>query len=69
MSRPDLDLGLDVRDLRLYRIIGPEYIRGISGIKYVIENYDNKAKYEAKNKSCEKIRRYLIIDFEEYNIQ
>lgn len=33
-----------------------------------MENYDDKAKYKVENKSYRKIRRYLIIDLEEYNI-
>lgn len=31
-------------------------------------NYNNEAKYKAKNGSCEKIRKKLIVDLEKYNI-
>lgn len=43
-------------------------IKEISSVGYEIENYDYKAKYKAKDKGCEKIRRHLIVDLEEYNI-
>lgn len=47
-----------------------EYVKKILGVKYEIKNYENKAKYkyEAKDKSCEKIRRYLIVGLEKYII-
>lgn len=39
------------------------------GIKYKIKNYNNKAKFKAENEGCKRIKRYLIITLEEYNIQ
>lgn len=48
-----------------------EYVKEIPNIEYKRENYDNKAgyKYKIKDRSCGKIRKHLIEDLEDYNIQ
>lgn len=66
--KPGSDLWLDVRNLQLCRAIDWQYVKEQSDIEYIIENYNDKAKYKAKDSSCEKIKRYLIISLEEYNI-
>lgn len=63
------DLRLDLKNLRLYKIIGLEYVRKISDVGYRIENYNDEAEYKAKDRSCKKIRKYLIISLKKYNIQ
>lgn len=71
MSRLGLVLSLNVKNLQLYRAISLRYIKEVFGIRYKMQNYDNKAKciYEAKDGTCEKIKRYLIVSLGEYNIQ
>lgn len=49
--------------------MGSEYVRVVSGIEYKIKNYNDKIKYENKDRSCGKIKRHLIVDLEKYNIQ
>lgn len=39
-----------MRNLQLCKAKSLEYIKEISGIRYKIKNYNNKAKYKAKNK-------------------
>lgn len=53
----------------MFRIVDSECIKKIFDIGYGIKNYNNKANYKAENIDCEKIKRYLIVDLEEYNIQ
>lgn len=67
MSKLDSDLKLDIKNLQLCRIVNSKYIKKISSIGYGMGNYDDKAKYETKDKSYRKVRRYLIIGLEEYN--
>lgn len=69
MTRPGSDLWFDGRDLQLYRTKYPEYVREISCIKYKINNYNNNAQCEIKNRKYRKIKRHLTIGLEEYNIQ
>lgn len=40
--------------MQLYRAVGSEYIKEVSGIGYKIENYNNKAKYKAKKEVVER---------------
>lgn len=54
--------------MQLYRAVVSEYIKEVFGIRYRIENYIDKPKYKAKDKSCGKIRKHLIINLKEYNI-
>lgn len=41
----------------------------ISDVSYKIKKYDNKAKYKIEEKSGRRIKKYLIIGPEIYNIQ
>lgn len=59
---------LDANNQQLYRVMGKEYVRKIFAVKYKVENYDNKIKYKAKNKSCGKIKKHLIVSLKKYNI-
>lgn len=60
---------LGKKNLQLYRALGLEYIRKLFGKRYEINNYNNSTKYKSKDENYEKIRQYLIIGLEEYNIQ
>lgn len=55
-SRPGLDLWLDERNLQLCRAISLEYIREIFGIRYEMENYDDKNEYKIKDRSCGRLK-------------
>lgn len=54
--------------MQLYKVIGSKYLKDISDIKYGMGNYNNKAKYNTKNRSFGRIKKHLIISLEEYNI-
>lgn len=58
-----------MRNLQLCRAVGLEYVREISGVRYGMENYDDKPKCEAEDRVYRKIRRHMIVGLEEYNIQ
>lgn len=68
MSKPSLDLWLDVKNLQLYRAISSKYVREVSDVRYGIENNDDKSKCKLEYRSCKQIRRYLIIGLKRYNI-
>lgn len=55
MSKSGFDLWFNVKNLQLYKTESLEYVREISSIRYKIENYDNKAKCEVKDKSCRRL--------------
>lgn len=50
------------------KAIGLKYQNKVSNIRYGIENYDDKAEFKAKNGSCRRIKRYMIIGLGKYNI-
>lgn len=54
--------------MQLYRALGLEFVKEISRIRYNMENYDNKVKCKAEDRSCEKIKKHLIVSPEKYNI-
>lgn len=66
--RSGSDLWLDVNNLQLYRIIGLKYVKEITNIRYKIKNYLITRPNERPKINLWKIRRYLIIGLEEYNI-
>lgn len=70
MSKPDTDLWLNIWNLQLYEAISLEYVREVSGLEYGIKNYDDEVKceYEARHKSCERIKKHLIVGLKKYNI-
>lgn len=59
---------LDIKNLQLYRPLGWEYLKIISGMGYGIKNYNNEIKYMARNEICVMIKRHQILGLEEYNI-
>lgn len=69
MLRPGSDIWLDIKNIQLSRTWDLEYVREITSMKYSIENYvmtklNTKLKIELW-----KIKKYLIIGLEKYNIQ
>lgn len=59
---------LDIKNVQLCRALGLEFVKEISRIRYNIENYDNKVKCKAEDRSCGKINKHLIVSPEKYNI-
>lgn len=45
-----------------------EYVRGLSSIRYRIENYNNKVKYKVEDESYKTIKKHLIISLKKHNI-
>lgn len=71
MSRQDFKPILDIKNLQLYKTVDFEYIKDILSFEYKNVNYSDKTecKYDAKDKSCRKIKKRLILSFDKYNIQ
>lgn len=69
ISKLGSNLWLGVKNMQLCKVVGSKYIRGVSDKKYKMENYDDKTKCKAKDWSCGKMRKYLIVYLKEYNIQ
>lgn len=45
-----------------------EYVRGLSSIRYGIENYNNKVKCKVEDECYSTIKKHLIISLKKYNI-
>lgn len=68
ISKLGFDMWLVIKYLQLYKNISSKYVKKVLNIRYRIKENRDDAKYETENRSCKKIRKYLIIGLDKYNI-
>lgn len=68
MSRSGFYLWWDINNLQIYKLVGSKHIKEVFDIEYIINNYIMMRPNIRPKIKLWKIRVYLIIDLEKYNI-